>query len=359
MKGFYHLGDVATSGVERLVARALELRRGAQARRFPGRSLGLVFFDPSLRTQASMQRGAARLGLELVQLQGGAGGMWGLETQDGVVMDGANAEHIREAAAVLGRFVDVLAVRAFPKGKSLEQDFADPLLEGFRRYSGVGVINLESSLWHPCQALADWTTLDQYQVPRRGKLVLTWAYHPKPLPHAVPNSTLCMAAQRGMEVVVVHPPAFGLHARIQEHAQDLARASGGSVRFTSDREAAFAGADVVYAKSWGSMDAWGQAEREAALRAPYRDWQVTERWMARTPRAKFMHCLPVRRNVVVADEVLDGPRSIVIDEAENRLHAQTALLEELFASLENPTTPAGLSGPSAASPNAKSKEIYS
>ncbi len=334
MNGFYHLGELTTPAVERLVARAHELRAGASARRFAGRSLGLLFFDPSLRTQASMQRAAHKLGLDLVQLQGGSGGMWGLETEDGAVMNGANAEHIREAAAVLGRFVDLLAVRAFPKGHSFESDRKDPLLAGFQRFAGVGVVNLESARWHPCQALADWTTLEQFDVPRRGKFVLTWAYHPRPLPHAVPNSTLCMAAQRGMEVVVVHPPGFELHEEVQAHARDLARSSGGSVSFSADRAQAFRGAHVVYAKSWGSMAAWGQPDRDLALRAPFQDWQVTNAWMARTAQAKFMHCLPVRRNVVVADEVLDGPASIVIDEAENRLHAQTALLEELFARRE-------------------------
>jgi N-acetylornithine carbamoyltransferase len=359
VNGLYHLGELAAGEVEGLVARAHELRAGAAPRRFPGRALGLLFFDSSLRTQASMQRAAAALGLDLVQLQGGAGGMWGLETEDGAIMNGANAEHVREAAAVLGRFVDVLAVRAFPKGKSLAQDLADPLLNGFRRFSGVSVVNLESSLWHPCQSLADWATLDQFHVPRRGKFLLTWAYHPKPLPHAVPNSTVCMAAQRGMQVVVARPKGFELHPDIQAEAERLARESGGSVVYTGDREAAYRGADVVYAKSWGSLAAWGEPAREAELRAPFADWQVKESWMKLTPRARFMHCLPVRRNVVVADEVLDGPRSIVIDEAENRLHAQTALLEALFTRLEATREPSPRDRSTGAAGADKNQEIYS
>jgi N-acetylornithine carbamoyltransferase len=248
-------------------------------------------------------------------------------------MDGANAEHVREAAPVLGRFVDVLAIRAFAGIANLEKDLRDPLVNGFRRYAGVPVVNMESALWHPCQALADWTTLEQFDVPRKAKLVLTWAWHPKPLPHAVPNSTVCMAAQRGMEVVVLRPQGYDLHEDVIREAHALAAANGGSLEVTDDRESALCGASAVYAKSWASLRTWGDAEAEKQLRAPLRDWCVDASWMERTNHARFLHCLPVRRNVVVADEVLDGPWSVVIDQAENRLHAQTALLESLFASL--------------------------
>ena len=338
MNGLYDLGLLATADVERLVARALALRDGAAPMRFDGRALGLVFFSPSLRTQASFQRGAAKLGLDLVQLQGGAGGVWGIETKSGAIMDGANAEHVREAAAVLGRFVDVLAVRAFATGKDLSEDRLDPMLDGFRRFSGVPVINMESANWHPCQALADWATLDMLRMPRRGKLVLTWAWHPKALPQAVPNSTLCMAAQRGMDVVVHRPRGFALAADVMARARTLATTSGGSVSESEELDC-FAGAHVVYAKSWGSLECYGDAAAEAQLRAPLRPWCVNEAWMARArAQARFMHCLPVRRNVVVADEVLDGDCSVVIDQAENRLHAQTALLEAVFSALPQQRT---------------------
>jgi N-acetylornithine carbamoyltransferase len=331
VNGLYDLGELPGADVERLVARALALRAGAAARRFPGRALALIFFSPSLRTQASFQRAAAKLGLELIQLQGGAGGVWGLETADGTVMDGDKAEHVREAAPVLGRFADVLALRAFAQHRSLEEDRADPLLNGFRRHAGVPVVNMESALWHPCQALADWTTLDMLRVPRRAKLVLTWAWHPRALPHAVPNSTLTFAAQRGMDVVLLRPAGYDLEPFVLAQAERLAAASGGRVSVTDDRAAALSGADVVYAKSWGNLACWGNAAAESSARAGLRDWCVTNAWMERTRDARFMHCLPVRRNVVVADEVLDGPRSVVVDQAENRLHAQTALLEEIFA----------------------------
>jgi N-acetylornithine carbamoyltransferase len=332
VNGLYHLAELATGEIETLVARALELRAGAAARRFPGRALGTLFFDPSLRTQATFQRAAGKLGLDLVQLSAGGNGVWGLATEDGVVMDGGEAEHVREAAAVLGRVVDVLAVRAFARFASREQDHADPLLQGFRRHAGVPVVNMESARWHPCQALADWTTLEQLAVPREAKLVLTWAWHPRPLPQAVPASVLTMAAQRGMEVVLLRPEGHDLEPDVLDEARSLAQASGGSVHVTDDRAAALAGARVVYAKSWASPAAWGDRDGEPARRAHLReDWCVDARWMAATDHAHFLHCLPVRRNVVVRDEVLDGPWSAVIDQAENRLHAQKALLEFLLA----------------------------
>jgi len=334
MKGFYNLGELATADVEKLVARALHLRSGAAARRFEGKALGILFFNPSLRTQASFQRAAGKLGVDLVQLQAGGNGVWGIECEDGVTMDAGNAEHVREAAPVLGRFVDVLAIRAFAGIQSLDRDLRDALMNGFRKHAGIPVVNMESALWHPCQALADWTTMDLYEVPRRAKFVLTWAWHPKPLPHAVPNSTVCMASQRGMDVVVLRPKGYDLHESILAEASALAKANGGTLTVTDDREAALKDASIVYAKSWASLGCWGNTEAETAQRAGLRDWCVSPEWMKRTDRARFMHCLPVRRNVVVRDEVLDGPWSIVIDQAENRLHAQTALLESQFASLE-------------------------
>lgn len=333
LDGLYHLGELAAEQVEELVRRALELRAGARPRRFPGRALALLFLDPSLRTQASFQRAAQRLGLDLVQLQGE--GIWGLEWRDGAVMDGAAAEHVREAAAVLGRYADILALRAFAGMRDLAQDLQDPLLRAFRRFAGVPVINMESALWHPCQALADWATLEQLAVPRGGRLVLTWAWHPKPLPHAVPNSVLTMAAQRGMEAVLLRPGGYDLHPSVLAEARALAARAGGSVTVTEDRAAALRGAQVVYAKSWGSLECWGDAAAEAARRGPLREWRVTPAWMAQAaPGVRLLHCLPVRRNVVVADAVLDGAWSAVVDQAENRLHAQTALLEALCGDLQ-------------------------
>lgn len=327
LPGFHHLGELPAEQIRALAARALELRAGAAPADLAGRALGLLFLNPSLRTQASFQRAAQRLRMEVVNLQGDR--LWALETRDGALMDGAAAEHVREAAGVLGRYVDALGVRAFAGFRDLAEDLADPLVNGFRRHAGVPVLNLESALWHPCQALADWTTLDQLRMPQRAKFVLTWAWHPKPLPQAVPNSTLCMAAQRGMEVVLLHPPGYELHERVVSEARRLAAAAGGALTITHDRAAAFAGAAAVYAKSWCSLGHWTDAAAEADFRADLRDWCVRPEHLA--AGARFLHCLPVRRNVVVADAVLDGPASAVLEQAENRLHAQTAVLERIFA----------------------------
>jgi len=322
---FYHLGELDTPLVQQLADRANALKGGAQPRRAPGRSLGLLFYDPSLRTSASFQRAAARLGLELVQLRGDS--IWGVEARPGVRMDGAAAEHLRDAAAVLGRYVDVLAVRAFGDQTAESGNNRDVMLEGFMEHAGKPIINMESRRWHPCQALADWATLDEREVAPRAKLVLSWAWHPRALPQAVPNSTLCMAAQRGMDVVVLHPQGFELSPEVMREAEALAATSGGCVSVSHDPREALAGADVVYAKAWRSSGP-ATPEAESELRSPYRDWCVTPDWLG--PDALFFHCLPIRRNVIATDDVIDGPRSCVLDQAEHRLHTQTALLEHLL-----------------------------
>lgn len=329
MNHLYDLSELDLDSVARLSARALELRRRVPPRRFEGRALGLLFMDPSLRTQSSFQRAAGLLGLDLVHL---AGNVWNLETELGVKMNQDKAEHVKEAARVLGRYVDVLGVRAFAKGKDREKELADPLVRGFMQYAGIPVINLESARFHPCQALADRVTLDQLHMSKRAKFVLTWAYHPKALPIAVPNSTLLMAAQRGMDVVLLHPEGYDLEPEIVNRAQALVKQAGGSFEISHDRDAAIRGASAVYAKSWGSLAHFGDPATEAALRAPLEHWQVTSEWFGKARAdAVFMHCLPVRRNVVVADAVIDSRNSIIIEQAENRLWAQTAILEEMLS----------------------------
>ena len=323
---FYHLSELPEIKVQKLVTRAAALSHGQPAANLQSSALELFFLAPSLRTSASFQRAASKLQMQLLQLSGSS--VWGLETGEGVVMDGEAAEHVKEAAAVLGTYVDALAVRAFPTRRSLAEDLEDPVMKAFLDHAGVPVINMESARWHPCQALADRLTLEQHGVPQRGRLVLSWAWHPKPLPHAVPNSTLTMAAQRGMDVVLLHPPGFHLHPSVIEQAEFLADLNGGVLTVTHDRESALTGADVVYAKSWGSLDHWTDSNAEADLREPLRHWCVTPDWLR--GGAKFMHCLPVRRNVVVSDEVMDSPSSIVVQQAANRLPAQTAILESLL-----------------------------
>ena len=263
-------------------------------------------------------------------------GTWQLETRVGAVMDGVPAEHVREAIPVLGGFCDALGIRAFAGGTDLAADLADTSFLQMVGLSSKPVINLESARVHPCQGLGDWKTLDDLQVPAAGgKFVLSWANHPKALPLAVPSTAVHMAAARGMDVVVLRPEAYALPEPVMARARAAAAAAGGSVRETDDRTEAMGGAHVLYAKSWASPAHYGDAASEAAARADFAasgSWCVDESWFASARAdAHFMHCLPVRRNVVVRDEVLDGPRSVVIPQAHNRLWAQMAVVHSVFS----------------------------
>lgn len=292
----------------------------------------MVFLDPSLRTRSSMETAMFLHGGHALVLEPGKGS-WALETEPGVVMDGATVEHVTEAARVLARYADALAVRAFPKGTDWAVEREDRLIRDFARFSDKPVINLESSRRHPCQALADAMTLRERLGETRGKkFVLAWAWHPKALPTAVPASAALAAAQLGMEVVIARPPGFDLDPEDQALIEKLARESGGSAQLCDDLDAGLAGADAVYVKSWGSLQAFGRPEAERALRTPFREWRMTAPRLRATRggRGIVMHCLPVRRNVEIDDAVLDGPNSVVVDEAENRLHAQRALLIEIL-----------------------------
>ena len=259
-------------------------------------------------------------------------GTWILETRDGVVMDGAAAEHVREAIPVLASYADALGIRSFAGGTDLAADLADSTFHRMAAVCPVPLINMESAVDHPCQALGDWKTMDDLGDPRAGgRFVLSWAWHPKPLPLAVPAAAVHMAALRGMDVTVLRPEGFALPEPIMDKARQAADLSGGSVRETPDRAEALEGAHVIYAKSWTSPLLYGEPEAEAAFRAPLRDWCVDDDWFATAaPDCRFMHCLPVRRNVVVRDSVLDGPRSVVVHEAANRMWAQMAVLHRLL-----------------------------
>ncbi len=314
--------------LERFLEFALMLKSGAVTSDVRGKSLGMLFFNPSLRTQTSFSVAMQQLGGHSMTLNVGRG-VWNIETEDGVIMDGDKAEHVREAAPVLSRYFDALAVRAFPSGRSWEIDSMDPILSGFARYASVPVINLESSLWHPCQALGDALTWNELGVTASSKVVLTWAYHPRPLPLAVPRSVCLMAAQRGLSLTILRPPEFALDNQLFKLTKEIAGKTGASIEESEDL-ASLEGADVVYAKSWRTLKAYQDEEKERTIRNQYRHWQVTKALMDRTSNAAFMHCLPVRRNVVVSDRVLDSPYSVVVDQAENRLHVQKALLLHLL-----------------------------
>ena len=327
--------------VRALLAEALALKRGDGADpRLVGKVLALVFLDPSLRTRTSFEVAMAREGGHAVVLEPGRGA-WPLETRPGVVMDADKVEHLVEAARVLGRYADAVGVRAFPREASWSEAREETVVRGFARHSGVPVINLESSRRHPCQELADALTLLERvghgmtaspSTLRDRRFVLAWAWHPKALPVAVPTSASLAAARLGMDVVVARPPGYDLDPEDTEAIRAMAMRTGGSLEITSDLDAAIEGADAVYAKSWGSLEAYEDASREAALRQDLRSWIVDERRMrsTRCGSGVFLHCLPVRRGVEATDGVLDGPWSAVVDQAENRLHVQRAVLRHLL-----------------------------
>ena len=330
MQRFLDLADFSRDQVADLVALAGRLQQHPEPQALAGKILGLLFMNPSLRTLSSFQAGMARLGGTSFVVTPGQG-TWNVETRTGAVMNGAAAEHVREAIPVLASYCDALGLRAFAEGKDLAADLAETPFKLMASLCPKPFINLESAVNHPCQALADWKTMDDLAVPRTGKFVLSWVYHPRALPLAVPAAALHMAAQRGMEVVVLRPDGYALPGPIMAGARAAAAASGGTLSETTDRDAALAGAHVLYAKEWGSPDCYGNAEAEAAMRQPLTDWRVEESWFAGArPDCHFMHCLPVRRNVAVADAVLDGPRAQVLREAANRMVVQMAVLYRLL-----------------------------
>jgi N-acetylornithine carbamoyltransferase len=330
MKSFLRTSDFNRGELDQLIESALRFKHGTESQPLIGKSIALVFFNPSLRTRASMQIGINELGGNAIALEPG-GTSWTLEHRDGVVMDGDKTEHVAEFVRVLARYCAAIGVRTFAALKNWVEERTDPVLNAFAKYSEVPIINLESAMHHPCQAMADMLTIREKLGAGGKRVVLTWAWHPKPLPMAVPNSFALAAAQMGHEVVIAHPSGYELDEDLMALVKKQATNSGGNVEVTNDIDAAFAGAEVIYAKSWAAKQFYGRAEREIEQRGQYRrKWIVDEQKMARTNNAIFMHCLPVRRNVIVTDGVLDSPASVVIDEAENRLHMQKAIMASLL-----------------------------
>jgi N-acetylornithine carbamoyltransferase len=326
-RDFLNTADFTADELTALVELAARFKAGDyEGRPLSGKSVALVFFNPSLRTRVSMEVAIYELGGNAVSLDVGKG-MWTLEHRESVVMDGDKTEHIKEAARVLSRYVVAIGVRAFPEMKDYAQEIADPVVRSFAEHADVPLINLESSRHHPLQALADLMTIREKLGSIEHKpVVLTWAFHPKPLPMAVPNSFALIAAQAGLDLTIACPPEYELGEEVMQEIQTGAAASGGSVKVSRDQREACDGARIVYAKSWGSKRFYGAQDDDVRLRQQYKHWRVDEELMGMTDNGWFMHCLPVRRNVVVTDEVLDGPRNAAIDEAENRLHVQKAVL---------------------------------
>jgi N-acetylornithine carbamoyltransferase len=331
MRRFVDLADFTREEVHELLALARRLQASPEPQALSGKILALVFLNPSLRTLASFQAGMARLGGSSFVITPGQG-TWQLETRDGVRMDGAAAEHVREGIPVLASYADALGVRAFAEGRNLADDVADVRFNAIASLVDKPLINLESAINHPCQALADWATLDAEDVEPGSKFVLSWVPHPRALPLAVPAATLHMAALRGHEVVVLRPAAFALPQPVLDKARRAAALSGGSVTESADRAAALAGARIVYAKEWAATDCYGDAEADLKRRTGLTDWLLDEPALrGAAGNCQLMHCLPVRRNVAVAEGLLDGPRSLVLRAAHQRLLVQMAILHRLLA----------------------------
>ncbi|MDO5506171.1 MAG: N-acetylornithine carbamoyltransferase [Pseudoxanthomonas suwonensis] len=328
MKHFLNTQDLSRSELDALLADAARFKRSPQGDALQGKGIALVFFNPSMRTRTSFELGAFQLGGHAVVLQPGKDA-WPIEFDLGAVMDGDAEEHIAEVARVLARYVDLIGVRAFPKFVDWQLDRQDRVLQAFAKYSTVPVINMET-ITHPCQELAHALAMQERfgTTDLRGKkYVLTWTYHPKALNTAVANSALTIATRLGMDVTLLCPtPEYILDARYMGWAEANVAESGGSLTVSHDIDSAYAGADVVYAKSWGALPYFGNWEAERPLREQYRHFIVDEAKMALTNSAGFSHCLPLRRNVKASDAVMDSPQCFAIEEAGNRLHVQKAVM---------------------------------
>ena len=332
--------DLTPDEVRGLIDSAIALKRGERDASLANKVAALVFFNPSVRTRISCESAMARYGGTAIAINPGKD-TWNFETKEGVVMDANTQEHIRELAPVITRMCHFVGIRkselitvgsAQGEASGSYYELAkDEFIHRFIEFAEAPVINLESNRWHPMQGLADSTTMvEKLDEPKGKKYVLTWAWHPKSLPVATPHSQLMSAANLGMDVTVLRPDGYGLEPEVMAAARERAEALGGSIGETDDQDAAYAGAHVVCAKAWGSLDYYGRFAEEALDKAKLRsDWMVDEEKMAKTNDAFFMHCLPVRRNIVVSDGVLDSSLSAVKDEAENRLWTAAAVFDAI------------------------------
>ena len=316
MKHFFSISDV--DNLQGIVAEAIDLKKNiAQFSELgKGKTIGLIFFNSSLRTRLSTQKAALNFGMSVIVMNVGSDG-WKLEMEDGAIMNGDAAEHIKDAARVMGAYCDIIAVRSFAELKNRDKDYAEDVLKSFMKYAGVPVINLESSTLHPLQSLADLITIEEYKKVKRPKVVLTWAPHPKALPQAVPNSFAQWMKNADVDFVIACPKGYELAPEFME-----------GVALTHNQDEAFEGADFIYAKNWSSYQMYGQIVSTDLA------WTVSAEKMALTNNAKFMNCLPVRRNVVVTDEVLDADYSIIIPEAKNRVTSAQVVLKRILTAMQ-------------------------
>lgn len=277
-----------------------------------GKTLGLLFFNPSLRTRLSTQKAAQNLGLPTMVMNFSQES-WALEFEDGTKMSGLRSEHVKEAAAVVSQYFDMVAIRAFASLSDKEKDEAEIVLRSFAKYASVPIINMESATAHPLQALADAITIKEFQPAHKPKVVLSWAPHPKALPHAVGNSFTKMMKHMDADFIIAHPEGYALNPKITV-----------GITCTTDQEKAMEGADFVYTKNWCSYEQYGQILRTDD------EWMITPEKMQRTNDGKFMHCLPIRRNIVAADGVLDSPNALVIQQSQNRIFSAQSVLKQLL-----------------------------
>lgn len=314
MKNFESVADV--NQLDSLIQKGMDLKANPlQAESLgKGKTLVLLFFNPSLRTRLSTEKAGINLGMSVINMNAGQG--WQLEFEDGKIMNMDKAEHIREAAAVISQYADIIGIRTFPSLTDRERDYSDFILHQFMRYASVPIISLESAIRHPLQSLADLITIEEHKTKARPKVVLSWAPHPKALPQAVSNSFLEWVNRTDAELVITHPEGY-----------DLAPQFTHGIPVTNKQEEAFEGADFIYTKNWSSFNQYGKILSQDP------SWMITPEKMALTDNGKFMHCLPVRRNVVVADGVLNSEASLVIHQANNRTYAAQAVLHEILSTL--------------------------
>lgn len=312
MKHFLSINDV--TDLNQLITSGIISKRNpfGDAELGKNKTIGLLFFNSSLRTRLSTQKAAQNLGLNVIMMNVGQDG-WGLEMEEGVIMNGDKAEHVKEAAAVIGRYCDIIGIRSFAGLQDREKDYQEIVFEQFKKYAEVPIVNLESATRHPLQSLADCITIEEFRVKERPKVVLTWLPHFKALPQAVANSFCEWMNPMDVELVITHPEGY-----------DLAPEFVGKGQVIYDQEKALEGADFVYGKNWSSYSDYGKVLTSDP------SWMITEAKMSLTDNGKFMHCLPLRRNMKVADEVLDGPRSLVIEQAANREWSAQAALREIL-----------------------------
>ncbi|WP_298263624.1 N-acetylornithine carbamoyltransferase [uncultured Lutibacter sp.] len=312
MNNFTHISDIEDLQVA--VKEAIDLKQDELKFKSlgKGKTICLLFFNNSLRTRLSTQKAAQNLGLNVIVMNFGSEG-WQLEFEDGVVMNQDKSEHVKEAAKVIAQYCNIIAIRSFASLINKEKDKAEQVINSFKKYAGIPVVNMESAIGHPLQALADAITMEEFKTKHKPKVVLSWAPHPKALPHAVANSFIEMMQLKEADFVITHPIGYELDSEITKNS-----------KIEYNQEKAFEKADFVYVKNWSSFKNYGKVDNIDA------SWMITSEKMKLTNNAKFMHCLPVRRNVIVADEVIDSKNSIVIQQANNRTYAAQIVLKKIL-----------------------------